>query len=70
MHVRMQRLRMVTGVDVCRFAGAYPPESYHWLPLGRADLPFYDPKRVPVYYYGKTLYEDMGSPAHVRRWGG
>jgi hypothetical protein len=49
---------------VHRFTGSYPGSSYHWSKLGRTSPPFYESGRAPVWYYGLTIYEDMGAPEH------
>ena len=40
---------------VHRFAGAYPPSTYHWRSLGRATVPFVNHSRALEYYYGNNV---------------
>ena len=40
---------------VHRFAGAYPPSTYHWRTLGGATVPFVNHTRAMEYYYGKNV---------------
>jgi hypothetical protein len=49
---------------VHRFIGAYPPESYHWRVFGTRDPPFFNRSLAIVWYYGRNLYDLMGSQAH------
>ena len=49
---------------VHRYVGALPPQTYHWEAMAKATPPFYDVPHVPVIYYGKNLWDTMGSPAH------
>ena len=40
---------------VHRFAGAYPPSTYHWRSLGRPTVPFVNHSRALEYYYGNNV---------------
>jgi hypothetical protein len=50
-----------------RFTGAYPPETYHWpSDVGAVDPPLFDRRAAPVWWYGRNMYDTMGS--QVRGW--
>jgi hypothetical protein len=64
---------------VHRFAGAYPPSTYHWPKLGSAEFRT-SHKDAATMYYGKNLVGGIGKAWGVRgvsdqhgaavRWGG
>ncbi len=56
---------------VHRFAGAYPPSTYHWRHLGGPTVPFVNHSRALEYYYGNNVVRvvctRVESAAHCRR---
>lgn len=50
-----------------KYAGVYPPSSYHWSNesrMGSPDPPFYNRTQTAAWYYGKNMYDTMGSWVH------
>jgi hypothetical protein len=52
------------SVALHKMIGAYPPVTYHWSSLGRADRPFVDANETGHLYYGRNMYDTAGSQAH------
>jgi hypothetical protein len=49
---------------VHRFAGAYPPSTFHWKHLGAARVPFVNHSHALAHYYGSNHYDRAGSMSH------